>query len=196
MILRPIFTSLAKPSSFFWGATSPYWNHLKKTSCGRRSLSTNAILPHQLNINKALKKKDEGHYFQDLVSQPVTTLQGIGPKHAEELETLGISTIEKLASYKFFHLARCLCELATVEEEGGRSEESTMNMNKGLDKACENLPLKEIVQQPVHALQGITAAKREIFASLGVKTIEDLANFKYCRWAEAIQTAGKFEERV
>ena len=69
-----------------------------------------------------------------------------------------------------------------------------MNVNRGLDKECENLSFGEIIQQPVHALQGITVAKADVFASLGVKTIEDLASFKYCQWAEAIRVAAKFEE--
>lgn len=29
--------------------------------------------------------------------------------------------------------------------------------------------------------------------SLGVKTVGDLAEFKYCKWAEAFVTAAKFE---
>ena len=47
-----------------------------------------------------------------------------------------------------------------------------MNVNKGLDKEFEQLPFGEIIQQPVHALHGITPAKGEIFSSLGVKAID------------------------
>jgi len=84
--------------------------------------------------------------------------------------------------------------LAETEEMDGRADGSMMNVNKGLDKDSENLPLSDIVQLPVHALQGLTEPKAEVFAQLGVKTIQDLGNFKYCQWAEAMATAAKFEE--
>jgi len=152
---------------------------------------------HQLNINHALKKSDEGHYFHDLVDSSVSTLQGIGPKHLEHLETLGLKTIHQLGQYKYFQLARAIQTLATVEESGRRSESSTMNINNGLDKAYEHLSLKEVLDLPVHAIQGITETKsNEVWtAGLGVKTIRDLAEFKYCKWAEAVVVASKFEEK-
>mmetsp|Transcript_21083 Transcript_21083/g.50114 ORF Transcript_21083/g.50114 Transcript_21083/m.50114 type:complete len:269 (+) Transcript_21083:1-807(+) len=152
---------------------------------------------HQLNINHAVKKSDEGHYFHDLVDSSVSTLQGIGPKHLEQLETLGLKTIHQLGQYKYFQLARAIQTLATAEEPGRRSESSTMNINKGLDKAYEHLSLKEMLDLPVHAIQGITETKsNEIWtAGLGVKTIGDLAEFKYCKWAEAVVVASKFEEK-
>jgi hypothetical protein len=150
---------------------------------------------HQLNINHALKKADEGQYFHDLIKGPVSTLQGIGPKHLAQLETLGFKTVEQLAEYKFFHLSRCLMTLAKTEEPGQRSDASVMNINKGLDKDYENMSLQEIVDLPVYALQGISESKGELWASLGVKTMSDLAEFKYCKWAEALVVAAKFEEK-
>lgn len=150
---------------------------------------------HQLNINNGLKKKEEGAHFGELLDHPVTTFQGIGPKNSHHFSELGISTIGKLSEYKYFHLARSLVTLATLEEAGGRLEGSVMNVNKGLDKDFEHLALSEIIQQPLHALQGITPATAEIFSSLGVKTIEDLASFKYCVWADAMRVASQYEER-
>lgn len=149
------------------------------------------------NINKALKKAEEGDSFQDLTKQPVTTLQGIGPKHAEELESLSLKTIEQLANYKFFHLARSLTTLAASEEVDGRSDDSVMNFNKGIDKECQDLPLSQLIEQPTHALKGIHPdTSGQTFQSLGVKTIKDLASFKYCQRAEAIVVAARFEESV
>lgn len=154
--------------------------------------------PLQLNVNNALKKADEGLYFNDLAGpqSPVTTLQGIGPKHAQGLESLGLDSMEKLANCKFFHLARSLVTLAATEEDGGRAEASTMNVNKGLDKEYEHFPLRDLIRLPVHALQGISEAKGEVWTSLGVKTVEDLAEFKYCKWAEALTVVAKYEEVV
>eukprot|EP00980_Cylindrotheca_fusiformis_P002386 scaffold558_cov111-Cylindrotheca_fusiformis.AAC.4 len=149
---------------------------------------------HQLNINLAVVKKEEGQSFNELVTHPVTTLQGIGPKHSEQLESLGIKTIQKLADYKFFHLAKAIQTLSDAEEENSRMEGSAMNLNKGLDKAFEHYSLQELLQQPVYALNGLTPAAGETFQMLGVKTIAELAEFKYCKWAEAIVTAARFEE--
>ena len=132
--------------------------------------------------------------LRSLASQPVTTFQGIGPKHSQDLESLGIKTIGQLAEYKFFHLARSISVLASTEEIDGRHDDSEMNMLKGIDKEFQSLPLKELVGLPVHALKGLHPdTGGEAFRSLGVKTVADLADFKYCRWAEAIVVAAKFE---
>lgn len=161
-----------------------------------------------LNINHALKKAQEGDSFSSLAKQPVTTLQGIGPVHEEALAKLGLKTIDQLANYKFFHLAKSLSTLATVEENDQKdvemgagtatrsssSSQRLMNVNKGVDKAYEAMSLEEVIRQPVHALQGLTPAAGESFQTMGVKTIHDLAHFKYCHWAEAIAVAAKFEE--
>jgi nucleotidyltransferase/DNA polymerase involved in DNA repair len=149
---------------------------------------------HRLNIAKAVKKADECQSFQYLTKQPVETLQGIGPKHAEELHSLNIKTIEQLSEYKFFKLARSIATLAKVEEVGGRLENTLMNLDNGLDKIHEEKSFNELVDEPVHALQGISPRAGEALANLGVKTVKDLATFKYCEWAEAIVVAAKFED--
>mmetsp|Transcript_4584 Transcript_4584/g.8495 ORF Transcript_4584/g.8495 Transcript_4584/m.8495 type:complete len:193 (+) Transcript_4584:68-646(+) len=169
------------------------------TSSGNVGASAAAVAKwpeHQLNIAHALKKSDERESFRYLSNQPVEALQGIGPKHAEELKSLNLKTVQQLADYKFFHLARAMTVLSTVEEEGGRLDNTLMNINKGLDKASEKKALKELIHQPVHILQGISPQAGETLASLGVKTVEDLANFKFCQWAESIVVAAKFEEEV
>lgn len=100
----------------------------------------------------ALKNPDERQSFQHLTKQPVETLQGIGPKHAEKLHSLNLKTIEQLAEYKFFKLAQFITTLAKVEEDGGRLENTLMNLNKGLVKAFEAKSLNELVDEPVHVL--------------------------------------------
>ncbi|CAB9506592.1 expressed unknown protein [Seminavis robusta] len=157
------------------------------------SSSSKGIAP-QLNINLALIKKEEMGYFNDIVKHPVTTLQGIGPKHSEQLANLGIKSIQQLADYKFYLLAKSIKTLSQVEEENNRLEGAVMNLDKGVDKQFEHYCLAELVRQPVHALQGISPTGAETFQTLGVKTIEDLAEFKYCKWAEAIVVAAKFED--
>jgi len=69
-----------------------------------------------------------------------------------------------------------------------------MNVNTIVDKAYETKSLKDIVDAPVAALQGISDATGELLGHLGVHTVGDLADFKYCRWAEAIVVASQHEE--
>jgi predicted flap endonuclease-1-like 5' DNA nuclease len=149
----------------------------------------------KLNCNHALVKAHEGASFRELVIKPVKVLQGIGPVHEKQLSELGIKTVQELADYKFFHLARAIQTLALTEEEDDhRSSNAVMNINKGVDKAFEKQSFKEILQAPVHALQGIGEQAGATWQHLGVKTISDLANWKYAKWAEALQVASKYEE--
>ena len=62
-----------------------------------------------------------------------------------------------------------------------------MNINKCVDKAYEKMTLKEIAQAPVDALQGVSAGDAELLKkAFNVKTVSDLANLKYVKWAQAI----------
>jgi hypothetical protein len=149
---------------------------------------------HRLNCGRALIKAAEVSQFKDLCQQPVTTLQGIGPKHAAKLQQIGLHTIQNLADYRFFHLAVAIQTLAETEE-GRRLELAVLNIDKGLGKDFEKLSFLDIVKSPVHCLQGITEQKAiDIWKPLGVVTVRDLANWKYFRWAQAIVTAAKFEQ--
>ncbi len=156
-------------------------------------LSTSDLSNHALNCSKALKKVDETHSFSMLAKEEVAILQGIGPTRLEALHNLGIKTIPDLASYKYYHTARAIVTLAAAEE-GSRTPESVMNINKALDKAHETQSFRELVDAPVSALQGISEAKEAMLQELGVTTIGDLAKLKYCHWAESIVWLSKFEE--
>ena len=70
-----------------------------------------------------------------------------------------------------------------------------MNINKSLDKAYEKKTLKEIADAPVDALEGVSEADAELLKkAFNVKTIRDLANLKYVKWAQAIVTLADTEE--
>jgi hypothetical protein len=70
-----------------------------------------------------------------------------------------------------------------------------MNINKLVDKKYEKMKFKEIAAAPVDAIQGISEkgaiALKEVFK---VKTVADLAKFKYAKWAQAIVTCAEGEE--
>lgn len=62
-----------------------------------------------------------------------------------------------------------------------------MNINKALDKAYEEKSLKELVDAPVEALQGVSENDGKLLKeAFNVKTIGDLAKLKYVKWAQAI----------
>ena len=70
-----------------------------------------------------------------------------------------------------------------------------MNINKAVDKAYESKSLKEIADAPVEALEGVSAGDAELLKkAFNVKTIRDLANLKYVKWAQAIINLADTEE--
>ena len=70
-----------------------------------------------------------------------------------------------------------------------------MNINKFLDKAYETQPLKDIVNAPVDALQGLSPRHAALLKeAFNVKTVSDLAKLKYVKWAQAICTLAESEE--
>ncbi|MFN0029463.1 MAG: hypothetical protein ACKV2O_20105 [Acidimicrobiales bacterium] len=65
------------------------------------------------------------------------------------------------------------------------------DVSKFLDKEYEQMSFAELAKAPVTALQGVSDADGEALAkALGIKTIGDLANNKFVRWAQAISTLG------
>ncbi len=70
-----------------------------------------------------------------------------------------------------------------------------MNINKALDQAWESKSLKEILEAPVDALQGVSEGDAEkLRAAFNIKTIKDLATCKYFKWAQAILDLSETEE--
>lgn len=70
-----------------------------------------------------------------------------------------------------------------------------MNLNKALVKAYEGKSLKELPDAPVDALQGVSENDAKLLKeAFNVKTIRDLANLKYAKWAQAIVTLADTEE--
>jgi hypothetical protein len=64
-----------------------------------------------------------------------------------------------------------------------------MNVNKVVDKAYQDKSFDEIADAPVDALRGISKKDAELLEqAFNVKTVRDLANLKYPKWASAIIT--------
>ncbi|HEY2203880.1 MAG TPA: hypothetical protein VGH99_05320 [Pseudonocardia sp.] len=61
-----------------------------------------------------------------------------------------------------------------------------MKFGKLVDKAWEDKSAEEILAAPPSALEGLTPAHDEKLAEFGIKTIAQLADWKYARRARAL----------
>ncbi|MCE0762587.1 hypothetical protein LWC35_06635 [Pseudonocardia kujensis] len=61
-----------------------------------------------------------------------------------------------------------------------------MKFGKLVDKAWEDKTASEILSAPPSALEGLTEKHDEQLAALGIKTIGDLAKWKYAKRAAAL----------
>ncbi|MFJ9795411.1 hypothetical protein [Streptomyces sp. NPDC101145] len=72
---------------------------------------------------------------------------------------------------------------------------ASIDLDKVLDKAWADKSLPEILAAPVSALKGVSDRDGELLQeAFGVRTVSDLAELKYVRWAQALAelgTAGK-----
>jgi hypothetical protein len=63
----------------------------------------------------------------------------------------------------------------------------SVNLDKGLDKAFENVSLEELLQAPPSALAGLTERHDQVLAeTFGIKTLADLGSNKYFALAGAL----------
>ncbi len=69
----------------------------------------------------------------------------------------------------------------------GRAFVASIDLDKVLDKAWADKSLPEILAAPVGALKGVSERDGELLKeAFGVKTVADLADLKYVRWAQAL----------
>lgn len=67
------------------------------------------------------------------------------------------------------------------------------NMEKMLDKAYEQMEFADLVNAPVDALSGVSAADAEALQkAFGIKTVGDLGRNKYFLTAQAIVAMAAF----
>lgn len=151
------------------------------------------VIP-RLNFSKAVDKAHEGKSFKEIAKLHPGALQGLKEGVADEmLAALGVKTIEALGTWKHYRLAKAIATLADTEVADKRVEGSPSNVNHGVDKAFETYTFKELLEAPPSALQGLAPWTDTTLAALKIKTIKDLAKWKFARWAEALAIAAEFE---
>lgn len=147
-----------------------------------------------LNFNNAVDKSHEKKSLKAVIGLRPSALEGLGPRSDDLLATLKIASIKDLGTYQFFKTARAIKTLAETEDAGNRSTNSMSNINGALKAAYEHMSLAELVSAPVSTLAGISPEKEtSVFEPLGIKTIGDLASWRYALWAEAMVELSNFE---
>ncbi|MEM1012449.1 MAG: hypothetical protein AAGI46_09545 [Planctomycetota bacterium] len=70
-----------------------------------------------------------------------------------------------------------------------------MNINNAVMKDLETKPLREIIKMPPHAIQGVSEGdSKHLKEAFGVDTVEELANLKYVKIAQALVALAATEE--
>ncbi|KAI8464126.1 MAG: hypothetical protein J3K34DRAFT_126978 [Monoraphidium minutum] len=147
-----------------------------------------------INFSNCVDKAHEGKALKDIIKLPPGALQGLKEGTADEmLGKLGVKSIESLAKWKHYRLARAIAVLADGEVPGKRPDGAASNIHRGIVKAYEGKSFAELLDAPPSAMQGLAAWTDETLAALRVKNIRDLAQWKYALWAEALTTAAEFE---
>jgi len=148
---------------------------------------------YTLNANFSLDKAHETKSLNEIIKLPPSALQGLTDQADLMLKKFNITTIEKLGQWKFYVIAKAIVVLASVEEDGKRSSNSEMNLNAILDKSSEMKSFKEIAASCPSCLQGLADWVDSTLKDFHIKTVADLANWKYCVWAEALVASSRFE---
>ena len=104
-----------------------------------------------------------------------------------------LTSVRDLGTNKHVAWARALVALAPYELAEHRAAASTLNVNLALDKAHEGKTLKEIIELPPSALQGVAEHADDAWAELGVKSIGDLGSWKFAAAAHVIATLAACE---
>ncbi len=70
-----------------------------------------------------------------------------------------------------------------------------VDLTKFLDKAHEQRSLREVLQLPVSALQGVTEKDAEALRSaFGIRTVEDMGRSKHFRIAQSLVQMAEFSK--
>ena len=80
-----------------------------------------------------------------------------------------------------------------IESKEEFDKSCQLNLNKALCKAWESKSLKEVIEAPPSALEGLTKAHDDLLKVLQISTIADLGECKWAKWAEAMVELAKFD---
>ena len=144
-------------------------------------------------------KEHQNKSYREILDLPPSVFIGLDDQ--EDVDSIfkrfQIETIRDLGNWKFYHIAKSILYLAGTEEPGKRSKEAISNMNQALMKEWETKPMKDMVEAPISILQGLTDSQSRTLSSIHSAgypiNVKQLANWKYCRYAESLIALSDFE---
>ena len=133
---------------------------------------------------------DDVHHsksYVEILKLSPSSLQGLEHSADEIFAKLRIESIEDLGAWKFYKIAKSIAVLATTEERGRRNPIGSSNFNAAVIQEWETKSFNEILDAPITALQGLAdwvpGSLNQL--PLAPRTVRQLAEWKYCQWAEA-----------
>ncbi len=134
-------------------------------------------------ILKSFDKEYEQKSLPELRKAPVSALSGISQNDADSLKAaFGIDTVGELALNKYVLLSQAINVFSTCS-------------GKILDKEFNSAEFEELRKKPVSAISGVSEADATLLKnSLGINTIQDLAENKYVRIAQLINMSASLFE--
>jgi hypothetical protein len=182
-----------------------------KTTASKKT-APSAVAPHKklsyhLNLAKALIHVEADHSLHEMTHLKPSAFIGLEQEAETLLRDLRVFNIEELGAWRYYKTAKAILRLKDIEKgkrvlptEGEVHEEEKSNnalsINGAVKREYWNKSLHELVHAPVDAMRGFPQWAVHRFANIKhpVKTIEDLANWKFCIWAESISDLARFED--
>ena len=131
---------------------------------------------------KYFDKDFEKRPYTELVEAPVFAISGISEADAADLKkALKVKSVGDLATNKYVQIAQALTAFSDISTEV-------------LDKKFESKEFKKLKKQPVSAISGISERSDKLLKkTLGIDTIEELAENKYVKIAQITVTMAALE---
>jgi len=132
-----------------------------------------------------IKYFDKGYEkvsYSELVEAPVSAIRGVSETDLDDLKkSLRVKTVGDLANNKYVQIAQALHAFSSIS-------------TKILDKSFESEEFENLGRLPVDAISGISKrGSKMLKRSLGIDTIEELAENRYVKIAQIVDTMATLE---
>lgn len=131
-----------------------------------------------INVNKAVDKAFENKSLKEIVAAPVSALEGLGEATDKALAPVGIKSIGDLSTWKTAALARAIAALAATDKKA----------------EIDGKSVKDLLAAPLEGFDGISGDLAKALGKQNLKTVGDLAGWKYLGWARALAELAKLED--
>ena len=123
-----------------------------------------------LNINKAVDRAWEDKTLKEIAEAPVSAIEGLGESIDKALLSVGVKNIREFAGWKAGVVASALDHLHKTEKKIDFDGKSS----------------KDLLAAPIAGFEGINDELAGVLGKLGVKTVQQLATWKFLSWSRGI----------